>query len=701
MANTDLLIKSVLNGPRVPSTLLGMPMGRSCCAFVVAGCLLLAAWPAAADCTFAIKRSAGEAGTVSVGSVSLWPFGIAPEQAAVEVTGPSGTVGSRILWARAGDPLSVLFDASEGAESYTVRIAATGVAASDWAPHAGVVLETRARKDGPAETLGQVQNLWRHAADVLGRSLVPAIFDGVHRHGPTTDFVSHYTGWFQAPKDGSYAFATVSTDASFLLIDGRTVASWPGWHGVDGGRRAQHSGTIDLHRGSHAIEYWNVTRGGEFQISAAWRPPGADGFIVMPPKAFVPIASFTVDGVRGDQAAAAFSWEVQRHAQAGDALLVGMRFRALGASAKATCHWRFDDGTEAEGTDCLHAFSRAGLRRVDLTVQAPGHPGETLTQLVGVHPNWAQIAECAEPVYAELRAEVLGQGLDRLAPTDLAEDLRMAERMEDGSFMGALADAVCLRLSAFTGPLAVVPHRIGFYAQRPGVMQYARVPVVWRAVIADASAALDLRARTAVHLAGFLIHSATDPAGGLRLLDEAAPDKRLTDDERRLKTIFRADGLVLTGQREAALACYRQAGAAVSRGDTDYEVRRRGRIETARDEVRRHEYDAAEEVVRGLEWEWPLERLDLESGLLMVEIYRGRGENLMALGVCKRLLMAAPADPRRPDLLLATARVCRDLKQERECRATLAQLLKEHPYSEAAALAKDAFAAELAHPSTP
>jgi Tfp pilus assembly protein PilF len=222
-------------------------------------------------------------------------------------------------------------------------------------------------------------------------------------------------------------------------------------------------------------------------------------------------------------------------------------------------------------------------------------------------------------------------------------------------------------------------------------MQYDRVPVAWRAVLADPAAAAELRARTAVHLAGFLVHSGTDVPGGRHLLEEQAPDERLSAVDRRLKTIFRADALVLQGQREAAVDCYCQAGNAVANNDTDYEVRRRGRIENARDYLRRKEYDAAEEVVRGLEWERPLERLELETGMLMAEVHRGRGEQLLALGVCRRLLAAAPAGPRRSDLLLVTAQLCRELKRDSDCRALLAQLWKDHPYSEAAALAKDRF----------
>ncbi len=660
-------------------------------AALAAGMLACAGLASAGICEFTVKREGG-AWPAAAGSVTVWPVGVTPEQARMEVVTATGTVGSRIVWARTGDPMTLIFDTSGGAETYTVRISNAGVLPTpDWTPHSGLVLETRSRADGAVDKLTHVQNLWQHATNTFGRSLVPNIYDGTHRHGRPADFLSRYSGWFQAPRDGRYEFAVVADNASFLLIDSRPVAEWPGWHGVEGSRHGQHNGGIELTRGAHQIEFWNVQNTGGFSIRVAWQLPGESRFVVMPSEAFAPVASFRVTGVAGDPVPAAIAWDVVQHAQAGEEIMIGMRFRALTSAEGVNCLWRFDDHTEHQGNECLHVFSREGLRRVELTLRREGKVIGTLPQAISVHPNWLQLAEFPEHVYTDLRDRAGKESLPQMAPADLAGFVRMAEKVEDWAFMGELSDAVYARRAVFTNELASTLHRLGFYYQRPGVMQYDRVSTVWRAVLADPGVEADLRARTAVHLAGFLVHSGMDVAGGQHLLEEEAPDERLSGIDRRLKIIFRADALVLLGQREAAVACYRQAGNAVANNDTDYEVRRRGRIENARDYLRRKEWDAVEQVVRGLEWERPLERMELETGMLMADVHRGRGENLFALGVCRRLLAAAPADPRRSDLLLVTAQVCRDLKRDSDCKALLAQLWKDHPYSEAAALAKDRF----------
>ena len=658
---------------------------------LAAGVLLFAEPAAAGICAFTIKREPG-VWPAAAGTVTVWPAGVAPEQARLEVVAASGTVGSRIVWARTGDPMTIVFDTSSGAETYTVRIGNSGVSPTpDWTPRAGLVLETRARTAGPVDSLPQLQSLWQHATNTFGRSLVPNIYDGTHRHGRPVDFLSRYSGWFQAPHDGRYEFAIVANNASFLLVDGRSVAEWPGWHGVEGARLGQHGGFVDLTRGAHQLEFWNVQNAPGFAIGVAWQPPGDLRFAIMPPEAFAPVASFCATAVRDDQAAAAIAWDVACHAQVGENIMIGMRFRALTSEEGVDYLWRFDDHTECRSAECVHVFSHEGMRRVALTLLRQGKTVGTVQQTVSVHPNWLQLPECPEAAYNDLRDRTRKEALAQMAPAELAGFVRLAEKIEDWAFLGDLAEVAYNRRTAFTGALAATLNSLGFYYRRPGVMQYERVQTVWRAVLADPTAEAELRARTAVQLAGFLVQSGTDVAGGQRLLNEDSPDDRLTAIDRRLKTIFRADALVLLGQREAAVACYRQASNAMANNDTTYEVRRRGRIENARDYLRRKEWDAAEQVVRGLEWEQPLERLGLETGMLLAEVHRGRGENLLTLGDCRRLLAAAPASPRRADLLLIAAQVCRDLNRTSECNALLAQLWQDHPYSEAAALAKDRF----------
>lgn len=658
-------------------------------------CVAVGAAPglSSAPLIFTVERP--DKDTATVGWARVFPVAPAPGTLTIEVVdGVSRQrVGADVVWQRPGEPVLVRFDASSGAPRYLVRLgAAEAAAAPVWRPQAGLLLETRVRPEGPAEKLAEAQELWRRAANqAQGRGFVSDIYMGINPYGVTGDVLCRLDGWFRVPQDGRYEFATLSKDASFLQIDGRPVAEWPGWHGLDGGMHGQHSGGIDLKAGIHRIEYLNVASGDGLCISVAWRKPGAKLFVPLPPEAFVPVAEFRVAGVAGDAAAAAaaFGWVHEVYAAAEPDLLIGTRFHVLSPADGVTYHWVFDDGTEAEGASVRHVFTCEAMREVEVTASRDGRKIGALRQSVMVRRNWGQTAEYPESVFGDLAKLLRAAPPERLKPDDLARAVLMAWHVKDRSLLTALAAGVLPRIPAFGGANARALYQLGFHFQYPAANRYGDVPRVWDAVIGDARADAELRALAGLHLAGFLIHAGTDPMRALNLLDTAANDAALPEAERRLKQIFRADALVLTGRRDAAVAAYRQAGTAVAAGDTAYEVRRRARIENARDFLRRREYDTAEQVIRDLEWEWPLERLELESGLIMIGAHRGRGEGLLALTACERLLQAAPADPRRPDLLLAMADVQRELGRTAACAVTLKKLFAEHPYSEAAAVARD------------
>jgi hypothetical protein len=140
-------------------------------------------------------------------------------------------------------------------------------------------------------TLEQVGRLVA-ASEVQGRSLVPDIFQGMNPHGPSSYYLALFDGWFNARQEGMYEFATVSSGASYLQIDGRLVAQWLGRHDPHGGRRGEHGGRLSLKPGAHRIDYLQVQFDGGPAAVAAWRPPRQERLDVMPPSAFLPLARF-------------------------------------------------------------------------------------------------------------------------------------------------------------------------------------------------------------------------------------------------------------------------------------------------------------------------------------------------------------------------------------------------------------------------
>ncbi|MGI6494580.1 MAG: PKD domain-containing protein [Kiritimatiellia bacterium] len=640
-----------------------------------------------------------------VAMVRLWPWEATPGGARLAASTPEGEPRGCLAAAWEADgPLDLLVELREGDSRLHVTVAPDAApisfepAPDAWTPQAGLVLETRPFPAG-LEAPGGIEAMrtaWNNSgAPPFGRSLVPNIFHGIHPNGPAQALLARYAGWFRTDTPGAYAFAVLSDDASFLLVDGAPLAEWPGWHGLDdSGRRGERNGSIELAPGCHSLELLNAQNDAGFSVAAAWKRPGDEHFSIIPPEAIPsPVVYHASVDETTAHAPAAFGWEIAEHAMVNPSLgLVGVRFAALEPRDDCYYRWYFDDGAAAEGYDVRHVFSAPGAVRVRFEVRTTSHePVASLERTVSVHPRWLQRHECPDDAYARLRDEIRAEGPAPRTPASLAQLVGIAEAQQDSDFLADLAEACHGRRAEFTGAEAEALLRLGFFAQHPSFRRYAWVGDFWRALL-DAEPAPDdgVLARCRLHLAGFLIHTGEAFDEAARLL-AGIPEDALSESDGRLRLIFTADIHAMRGEREAATALYRQAGTVVDSDNTAYHVRRLARLEAARHYLRDADFDAAEAVAREIEWECPLERLGLETGLILVESFRGRGEIPFALAECRRMLRSAGDAPRRPELLLAAARLCRETGAAEEMGRLLADLYGDYPYSESAAIARDEF----------
>jgi tetratricopeptide (TPR) repeat protein len=677
--------------PRIPAL---TRRGALLCAI---GVLLSAGAAQGAFCEFDVTRTADAPAEAVVAEVTLWPCGVDETRAVVQVRDAAGApAGHETIWRAPGEPWTLRFDASAGTR-WTVRLddapAAAAAATGDlWRAQAGLLMETRALPPGPAETLDDILRLWSCGSACFGRSSVERIHHAIHPHGPAGPLLCRYEGWLRIPADGRYGFATVSDDASFLLIDGRPVAEWGGRHGVDGGLRAEKSGETELRRGTCRIEYYNAQHGDAFCVGAAWRPPGARHFTIIPADAFVPVAAAGITGVRAAPdsaaAAAAFGWRNEGHVLVGTQAWVEVRAWALAPEGATRFRWRFDDGTTAEGPVTTHLFLAPGRREISLEVWREATAAGRLSRHVPVAPCRTQREEFPPERYAAMRAEVLRRDLLRLPLDDLCSAALLADQTGDTGLLDALGTACVRRLPEFDAGRAPVLYRLGFHFQSPASRRYPLTTAAWRGLLACQGVAPPLAAATRLHLAGFLIHCGGSLSEARALLAEC--DTELLDaTERRLHGIFTGDAAAAAGDAAAARQHYLAAGATVAPDDTGFEVRRQARLERARVFIRRGEFDEAEKVLREIEWERPLSRMGLDTGLLLIEVFRGRGETPQALAACRRLLAVAPPGPRLAALLRAAAEVCAEQGLEEEARRAAERLQQEFPYSEEAAMLKD------------
>ncbi|MFI2670780.1 family 16 glycoside hydrolase [Streptomyces albidoflavus] len=95
--------------------------------------------------------------------------------------------------------------------------------------------------------------------------------------GVADHFVSEVTANLTVPEDGTYDFRLTSDDGSRLLIGGDTVIDHDGLHGAE-----PKDGSKGLTEGHHALRIDHFDRTNDQQLTLEWKPPGAEGFSVVP-----------------------------------------------------------------------------------------------------------------------------------------------------------------------------------------------------------------------------------------------------------------------------------------------------------------------------------------------------------------------------------------------------------------------------------
>jgi tetratricopeptide (TPR) repeat protein len=604
-------------------------------------------------------------------------------------------LGAKVIWAAENEPIKLFFDSSRRERTCHLYFSTNAPTESvEWEPRAGIILETRERLDSPMTSLDQMRQIWMKSPGIFGRSRVSRIFDGIHHHGPSQNYVARYLGYFSIAHAGDYMFATVSENASFLLIDGRSVAEWPGWHDVSGGLRGERHGSVSLGIGTHSIDYFRVQANLNSTAEVAWRPPGKDRFEVMPANVFVPVSAFhsvdwTAAPARKD--CTYFEWEMLEHTTAGETTLVTAEFRPVPSGPEWSYRWTFDDQVTVMTNVARHTFLRAGVHAVRLDVMDKNHSILPTEQKVLVHPRWLQQEEFPQGVFERQKKEIMGRDTDSVPTADLMAAVKFANAIEDKSWLTSWGDVCLTRRKEFFSDAAETFYALAFHYQHADVRRYDEAAQAFQIVLDLKPEDKKLEARARLHYAGLLIHCFLKPDEAKNLLS-ALNANDLSELDQRLLRIYAADALLAKGDEQGATAAYLAIPTTVERSNTMYAVRRSARLESARNYLKRGEYDAAWKAAKDIEWETPIERMGTQTGFPIVQAHRGRREAPLALTRCILLLNAGVTGEDQAQLLYFMIEIYESMGQKEHAITVLDRLLKDHPHSEPAARAKELFA---------
>ncbi len=630
---------------------------------------------------------------------SAWPANMGTVEIApcLNAPGPFGVftaegkpVAFQTYWSASGEPTRIRFDTSGGAMTYYLCFATNLPAArGDWKPEAGVLVETRPCTRQPVNTFPQIERLLNSAGPAQGRGYMPEIFLGMNPFGPSSFYIVSFSGWLRVANPGNYQFATVSTDASWLQVDGRTVAQWLGEHRFHGGRRGEHSGEIQLRAGLHHLEYTQIQFDGEAAAEVAWQPPGASHFKLMPASAFVPAARFRVVHLESatDPEPLYFEWHTAGQCALGDTMAVRVRFNAVNKFPRHEYHWRFDDGTEATGVTLEHFFPQPGLRQVTLEVWERGFGIATNTVRVRIQPDWLQRDWWRDDIFTDAKNSFLQRDLSQTPPRDLAAVISLAEHADDRELLTRAGEAMVKRADEFKSAAdGVTFYKLGVSFAHQGDAGDAQAEKSFRLALAPERGLAAIADKVKLRLADLLIHWSGQFDDAEKLL-AGISGSNLAGDEKRLKQLLQGDLLLARGKVEEAHKQYFAVGQRTGQGNFD--AARAARLESANILLEHGQFDDAQQALDWLALEIPMERMALATGLLEVQLELQHKEFQRAFTGCRLLAPVAENDPRRSELLYVTIEASLALGKTDDAHHAQAQLLKDFPYSESAAKAKD------------
>jgi tetratricopeptide (TPR) repeat protein len=262
-----------------------------------------------------------------------------------------------------------------------------------WMPKAGLLLTTYKREGDIAPNWTAMRRAFRNGPPhPFGAGYRDLIFDGLNPYGSSVDFISRYLAYFFADREGEYRFCTASDDASFLLVDEKLVADWPGWHDAGGGVYGQHYGTIELKKGIHKLTYYHLQGGDQTACVAGWQKPGDRHVSLMPPDAFVPVlrTNCLLFEIRGQTVAPDFKAEQLDTLATEGKTYVLFQFTDITPSAVPELvqrRWDFGDGISTLETNPTHLYLSEGIKTVKLVYQMKNGEVVTSEQSLPVYGN--------------------------------------------------------------------------------------------------------------------------------------------------------------------------------------------------------------------------------------------------------------------------------------------------------------------------
>ncbi|MHB9139304.1 MAG: hypothetical protein ACYC4Q_07875 [Victivallaceae bacterium] len=220
-------------------------------------------------------------------------------------------------------------------------------------------LVKRFNNDTVVNSVEDFRELWNNSGLAVG-GFTSRVYAGVNPYSKNMNSAHIYKGFITIPENGEYIFYTASTDASFLLIDDKAIAAWPGCHGVGEGLYGAYNGTIKLTKGIHRFEYLHSNSQWGYYAIAAFSRPNDKNMTIIPEKMFTPVLAATQGPLFNmqDQPLPDFTWENTATLEVEK--LQTYRVICKPANASGLIKWNWGDRTSPGTSSNCHYYFKPG-----------------------------------------------------------------------------------------------------------------------------------------------------------------------------------------------------------------------------------------------------------------------------------------------------------------------------------------------------
>ena len=627
------------------------------------------------------------------------------------VTNAAGkVVSSKLLLNQEYGKLLMVFDATGGG-TFTLHYGgANGFAsrpAKKYEPTPSLLMEVRTMNGGSLTGLAGMKRAIEDSK-IQGMMFVPNIYHGFNLFGRNEEFWTVYRGELTFAQDIDYRIFTASSDASFVVVDGQPLCSWPGLHSAEGGVTGTYGRQVKLTKGKHKIEYYHGYLGKGTHAKAApqacmalgWQKESSkktDPFIAVPPTAFVHTPSATVaPPVKNDAPATAhfvFSQDAlliydQPSGFTGNYQYVRYNFSNHSTGKVDSVLWDFGDGvTSAEPRAVSHVFVDDAPYRVKLTMKS-GDKSDTCEVDVPFITPMSNATINEDSTVKEFCKAVRAYPFDKLPVKVLSRVFELVDVLERPLLLEPIAEVLYKKYP--TGPLAVRAKRI--LAKSYSITDPKKaLPLLQSFAESNDPSAIEFK----VDLIELYLHKFRDFAKVKEVAESYvlanAPDSTMG----MIAKVKQGDIFLLQGDLQKAEEKYRQAQAAAFKeiDSREIDVRQGGHSETVGALITSGKLRAAREAL--IEWEaqFPVSKITGDFILVSSRYWEAIGDYRRALDDMECLIKINPLTPYLPQIEYRMGNAYRFTGEPEKAKALYLKVIKEYPKNDVCSDARTALSA--------